>query len=126
MAEKGDLVFVFNFHPVNSYSDYRVGVKHAGPYKASPCTGAGPPGAQRARRLSSCASLELDRRRCAQIALSSDEAVFGGYENVSKKHATDHHTQVRSPAAEPCTRGCSLHRPIKCGPPAVQHMSLCQ
>ena len=33
VAEKGDLVFVFNFHPVNSYSDYRVGTKHAGPYK---------------------------------------------------------------------------------------------
>ena len=33
MAEKGDLVFVFNFHPVNSYQDYRMGVKHQGPYK---------------------------------------------------------------------------------------------
>lgn len=33
VAEKGDLVFVFNFHPTNSYQDYRIGTKHAGPYK---------------------------------------------------------------------------------------------
>ena len=30
-----------------------------------------------------------------QIALSSDEGVFGGYENVSKKYDVDHQTQVR-------------------------------
>ena len=36
VAEKGDLVFVFNFHPTNSYSDYRVGTKHGGAYKARP------------------------------------------------------------------------------------------
>jgi len=23
--ERGDLVFVFNFHPTNSYDDYRIG-----------------------------------------------------------------------------------------------------
>ena len=34
VAERGDLVFVFNFHPVNSFSDYRVGCLEAGPYKA--------------------------------------------------------------------------------------------
>lgn len=28
---------VFNFHPVNSFSDYRVGAPHDGPYKVSPC-----------------------------------------------------------------------------------------
>ena len=39
VAEKGDLVFVFNFHPVNSYSDYRVGTKHPGPYKVGLVTG---------------------------------------------------------------------------------------
>ena len=27
-----------------------------------------------------------------QVALSSDEAVFGGYENVSKKHDVDYQT----------------------------------
>jgi 1,4-alpha-glucan branching enzyme len=29
----GDLVMVFNFHPVNSYSDYRVGCYKPGGYK---------------------------------------------------------------------------------------------
>ncbi len=33
VAERGDLVFVFNFHPVNSYTDYKVGCYHPGPYK---------------------------------------------------------------------------------------------
>lgn len=33
VAERGALVFVFNFHPTNSYTDYRVGCKIAGPYK---------------------------------------------------------------------------------------------
>ncbi|RYR71322.1 hypothetical protein Ahy_A02g005593 isoform E [Arachis hypogaea] len=31
--EKGNLVFVFNFHWTNSYSDYRVGCSKAGKYK---------------------------------------------------------------------------------------------
>ncbi len=31
--ERGDLVFVFNFHPTNSYTDYRVGTHLPGPYK---------------------------------------------------------------------------------------------
>ena len=31
--ERGDCVFVFNWHPVNSYSDYRIGCKKAGKYK---------------------------------------------------------------------------------------------
>ena len=33
VVERGDLVFVFNFHPVNSFSDYRVGAYLPGPYK---------------------------------------------------------------------------------------------
>lgn len=42
VAERGDLVFVFNFHPTNSYTDYKVGCYHPGPYKvrASPRGGA--------------------------------------------------------------------------------------
>ena len=32
--ERGDLVFVFNFHTTNSYTDYRVGVLWPGKYKA--------------------------------------------------------------------------------------------
>nr|BAF98234.1 starch branching enzyme II [Parachlorella kessleri] len=35
VAEKGDLVMVFNFHPTNSYSDYRVGCYKPGPYKVA-------------------------------------------------------------------------------------------
>ena len=35
VVERGDLVFVFNFHPTNSYTDYRVGALNAGPYKVS-------------------------------------------------------------------------------------------
>ena len=31
--EKGDLVFVFNFHCNNSYFDYRVGCRRPGVYK---------------------------------------------------------------------------------------------
>ena len=33
VAERGDLVFVFNFHPTNSYTDYRIGCFQPGPYK---------------------------------------------------------------------------------------------
>lgn len=33
VAERGDLVFVFNFHPTNSYTDYRIGTGSAAPYK---------------------------------------------------------------------------------------------
>lgn len=33
MCERGDLVFVFNFHPTNSYTDYMVGAQNPGPYK---------------------------------------------------------------------------------------------
>jgi len=31
--ERGDCLFVFNFHPTNAYSDYRVGCKKEGKYK---------------------------------------------------------------------------------------------
>lgn len=34
-SSPGDLVFVFNFHPTNSYTDYRVGCYKPGPYKVS-------------------------------------------------------------------------------------------
>ncbi len=33
MVERGDLVFVYNFHPTNSYTDYRVGCYKQGNYK---------------------------------------------------------------------------------------------
>lgn len=31
--ERGELLFVFNFHPTQSFTDYRVGVEKAGKYK---------------------------------------------------------------------------------------------
>jgi 1,4-alpha-glucan branching enzyme len=30
VVERGDLVMVFNFHPVQSYTDYRVGCNNGG------------------------------------------------------------------------------------------------
>ncbi|KAG2445373.1 hypothetical protein HYH02_008838 [Chlamydomonas schloesseri] len=33
VCERGDLMFVFNFHPTRSYTDYRVGCNASGPYK---------------------------------------------------------------------------------------------
>ena len=33
VVERGDLVFCFNFHPVKSYNDYRIGCLLPGPYK---------------------------------------------------------------------------------------------
>lgn len=30
--ERAGLLFIFNFHPVNSYKDYRVGIEEAGEY----------------------------------------------------------------------------------------------
>lgn len=31
--ERGGLVFIFNFHPTNSFSDYRIGIEVAGTYR---------------------------------------------------------------------------------------------
>lgn len=33
MYERAGLLFVFNFHPTNSFADYRIGVDAAGKYK---------------------------------------------------------------------------------------------
>lgn len=33
VCERGDLVFVFNFNPTQSFSDYGVGCKNGGSYK---------------------------------------------------------------------------------------------
>lgn len=33
VLERGDVVMVFNFHPTNSYQDYRVGCLLPGPHK---------------------------------------------------------------------------------------------
>ena len=32
--ERAGLLFIFNFHPTNSFSDYRIGVEEAGEYHA--------------------------------------------------------------------------------------------
>lgn len=34
VMERGDLLFVFNFHPTNSYQNYRVGCLLPADYKA--------------------------------------------------------------------------------------------
>lgn len=49
--ERGNVLFVFNFHPTQSFADYRIGVEIAGEYK---------------------------------VVLCSDDALFGGYERISK------------------------------------------
>lgn len=36
VAEKGELLFVFNLHPSNSYQGYRVGTAWPGKYKVTP------------------------------------------------------------------------------------------
>ena len=33
VVERGDLVFVWNFHPTNSYTNYRIGCYKDGQYK---------------------------------------------------------------------------------------------
>lgn len=33
ICERGDLIFVFNFHPTQSYTDYRIGCNNGGSYK---------------------------------------------------------------------------------------------
>mmetsp|Transcript_39286 Transcript_39286/g.84109 ORF Transcript_39286/g.84109 Transcript_39286/m.84109 type:complete len:891 (+) Transcript_39286:181-2853(+) len=68
--ERGDLVFVLNFHPTNSYSDYRVGCCNPGAYK---------------------------------VVLSSDEGVFGGWNNVSKWNDAEFHTQDGDYDSRPCS-----------------------
>jgi 1,4-alpha-glucan branching enzyme len=60
VCERGDLVFVFNFHPTNSYTDYRIGCRDPGPYR---------------------------------LILSSDEPVFGGWDNLSKDKDAQHESQ---------------------------------
>jgi len=49
------LILVFNFHPHQSFTDYKVGCRYKKQYK---------------------------------VVLSSDEPVFGGYNNVSKDYNT--------------------------------------
>lgn len=56
VCERGDLVFVFNFHPTQSFTDYKIGCHLSDSLK---------------------------------IVLSSDEPVFGGYNNVSKDYNTE-------------------------------------
>jgi len=60
VVERGDLLFVFNFHPVNSYTDYRVG----------------------------CNEGVVAEGGKLGVVLSSDEEVFGGYRNVTADNGT--------------------------------------
>ena len=38
MFERGNLIFIFNFHPTNSFSDYRIGAEKAGRYTVALCS----------------------------------------------------------------------------------------
>ena len=58
--ERGDLVFVFNWNPTQSFSDYRIGCKEETKYK---------------------------------LVLSSDNAEFGGYSNLSTETAGEYHAE---------------------------------
>ena len=74
--------------------------------------------------------LRLMPRCCAglchkQCVLSSDEAVFGGYENASKKHDVSYSTQVCL-AHWLLTLACLLHLPLYCfGPSSQLNISYC-
>ncbi len=65
----GDLVFVFNFHPTNSYTDYRVGCYKGGAYKVSSCGKicTGWPGEPHARGCGSAACPACEQRCCAPL-----------------------------------------------------------
>ena len=110
VVERGDLVFVFNFHPVTSFSDYRVGAYLPGPYKARAaappvcapgCLHAwlrGPRGGKpqpcliEGTTVAGCGSNSAVGAPAAQVALSSDEAAFGGWRNVSKESDVEYAT----------------------------------
>ena len=113
VVERGDLVLVFNFHPTQSYSDYRVGCMNPGAYKVNPP----PPPPLPPRRpcplsivpfavansmllvpilhgysesdCDICCSLAM----MLQLVLSSDEECFGGWENISKKYDAEYTTE---------------------------------
>ena len=58
--ERGDLVFVFNWNPTQSFSDSPIGCKEETKYK---------------------------------LVLSSDNAEFGGYSNLSTETAGEYHAE---------------------------------
>ena len=51
VCERGDLVFVFNFNPTQSFTDYRVGCKNSGSYKVG---GFHPTGSACAQKIALC------------------------------------------------------------------------
>ena len=68
VVERGELIMVFNFHPVNSFSDYRIGCPHAGNLKVWPtlpallAQGAVMTGRQAVHGLLECAQLMQARQ----------------------------------------------------------------
>lgn len=81
VCERGDLVFVFNFHPTNSYTDYKVGCNHPGPYKVrlrGPCCAADVP-CHVCSLTSPLLALNRLRRLRTQclVVLSSSKVVLG-------------------------------------------------
>lgn len=89
--ERGDLVFVFNFHWTSSYFDYRIGCSKPGKYKVCPST-----------LLYSgllcfhlCLRLSLLSFYVStfQIVLDSDDPLFGGFGRLDRK--AEYFTYVR-------------------------------
>jgi len=83
VVEKAGLVFVFNFHPTKSFSDYRIGVNTPGW-----CVGT------RAGRVP-IMSITATLSRCVgcysfRVVLSSDAPPFGGHNRVDTE--TDYFT----------------------------------
>ena len=153
VCEKGDLVFIFNFHPTNSYTDYRVGCLGEGESAFS-----GGEEGERERGLlvrRVCVHVQGEAvflRMCAplqhlphppkkpnkktttkqtktltgpyKLVLSSDEQVFGGWQNLTKvtdaEHAVTPGTydgrpnsfQVYAPS-----RTCSVYAPAEWADP---------
>eukprot|EP00798_Chlamydomonas_sp_ICE-L_P009847 gene9847-7734_t len=93
VCERGDLVFVFNFHPTNSYTNYRVGCKDRIPYKVVLTSDEEVFGGYKNvakeptnQPIHQHQPANLNARSL-QVVLSSDEEMFRGYKNVAKEPA---------------------------------------
>ncbi|KAI8560109.1 hypothetical protein RHMOL_Rhmol04G0230100 [Rhododendron molle] len=71
--ERGNLVFVFNFHWNNSYFDYRIGCLKPGKYKVE---SVGVHGFQRKP------TIKGKMRQMPKIVLDSDDKLFGGFNRL--------------------------------------------
>ena len=73
--EKAGLVFVFNFHPTKSFTDYRIGVNVPGWYVRGPRALLG---VQYTHDMGVCFNHSYE------LKLSSDHPKFGGHDRVDE------------------------------------------